>query len=149
MSRCPVLVPPMDTLIGELAAVIGETGVKRRLPQIEVAVGDSAAAIVLRVLEPPGPEDRARFEAFGREHGIDVYLQTGGPGSIEPLAPPRPLGYALPEFDVELEFEPTDFVPINADVNRRQASAAGQPADGRPVQPGLRPFCGAGHFTQP
>lgn len=149
MSRCPVLVPPMDTLIGELAAVIGETGVKRRLPQIEVAVGDSAAAIVLRVLEPPGPEDRARFEAFGREHGIDVYLQTGGPGSIEPLAPPRRLGYALPEFDVELEFEPTDFVQINAEVNRRMVSAAVELADVGSGERVLDLFCGLGNFTLP
>src|SRR5690606_24869289 len=47
MSRCPVLVRPLDTLVGELAELIAGSSLKRRLPQIEVAVGDDAAAIVL------------------------------------------------------------------------------------------------------
>ncbi|MFO7285590.1 MAG: 23S rRNA (uracil(1939)-C(5))-methyltransferase RlmD [Gammaproteobacteria bacterium] len=149
MARCPVLVPPMDTLVGELAELIGATSVKRRLPQIEVAVGDTAAAIVLRVLDPPSSEDRARFAAFGREHGVDVYLQPGGPGSIEPLGEPARLAYTLPEFDVELEFAPTDFIQINGEVNRRMVSAAVELAEVRPGERVLDLFSGLGNFTLP
>src|SRR5690606_25503611 len=85
MSRCPVLVPPLDSLVGELAEMIAGSALKRRLPQIEVAVGDDTAAIVLRVLDRPDAGDRQRFAEFGARHGLDVYLQPGGPGTIEPL----------------------------------------------------------------
>jgi len=149
MSRCPVLVPPFDTLIGELAGMIGESRLKRRLPQIEVAAGDDAAAIVLRVLEIPDGDERRRFAAFGAEHGIDVYLQTGGVGTVEPLGEPRPLRYRLPDFDVTLEFMPTDFIQINAAVNRQMVAAAVELAEVRPDDRVLDLFCGIGNFTLP
>src|SRR5690606_29393059 len=104
---------------------------------------------VLRVLDPPSADDRARFAAFGREHGIDVYLQPGGPGSIQPLGEPARLAYTLPEFDVELEFAPTDFIQINGEVNRRMVSAAVELADVRPGERVLDLFSGLGNFTLP
>ncbi|MBN1238435.1 MAG: 23S rRNA (uracil(1939)-C(5))-methyltransferase, partial [Gammaproteobacteria bacterium] len=70
MSHCPVLVPPMDRAIGDLARAVEASDVKRRLPQAEVAVGDDAAAVVLRVLDAPTAEDRARFAAFGDSLGV-------------------------------------------------------------------------------
>src|SRR5690606_10118668 len=57
MRRCPVLVRPLDTLVGALADMIEQSPLKRRLPQIEVAVGDDAAAIVLRVLDAPDADE--------------------------------------------------------------------------------------------
>ena len=149
MSRCPVLVPPLDTLVGELAELIAGSSLKRRLPQIEVAVGDDAAAIVLRVLDVPNADERRRFAAFGAEHDIDVYLQTGGPGTIEALGEPRPLRYRLADFDVTLEFLPTDFIQINAAVNAQMVAAAVELADVRADDRVLDLFCGLGNFTLP
>src|SRR5690606_29989304 len=53
MARCPVLAPPVGELIGELASLVNATSVRDRVPQIEVAVGDNAAALVFRVLDKP------------------------------------------------------------------------------------------------
>ena len=39
MAHCPVLMPPLDNLLGELALVIERSSVRQRLPQIETAVG--------------------------------------------------------------------------------------------------------------
>ncbi|HEX7081910.1 MAG TPA: 23S rRNA (uracil(1939)-C(5))-methyltransferase RlmD [Gammaproteobacteria bacterium] len=150
MSGCPVLAPPMDTVIGDLADAIAGTFLKRRIPQAEVAVGEHASAIVLRVLEPPGSEDRARLAAFGAERGIDMHVQTGGPGTVEPLGPePRTLTYSLPEFGVTLEFAATDFVQINAAVNERMVSAAVELAGVGPEDRVLDLFCGLGNFSLP
>jgi 23S rRNA (uracil1939-C5)-methyltransferase len=149
MSRCPVLVPPMDTLVGELAEMIQGSRLKRRLPQAEVAVGDSAAAIVLRVLDPPSLDDRARFEAFGAERGIDVYIQPGGPGTIEALCPARELSYGLADFGLTLEFAPTDFIQINAAVNAQMVAAAVSLSQVAPDDRVLDLFCGLGNFTLP
>ncbi len=149
MSRCPVLAAPLDTLIGPLAETIAASRLKKRLPQIEAAVGDEAAAIVLRVLDTPDGAERQRFAVFGAEHELDVYLQTGGPGTIEPLGTPRPLRYRLADFDVTLEFLPTDFIQINAAVNAQMVAAAVELAELRPDDRVLDLFCGLGNFTLP
>ncbi|HEX6996454.1 MAG TPA: 23S rRNA (uracil(1939)-C(5))-methyltransferase RlmD [Gammaproteobacteria bacterium] len=149
MRRCPVLVRPLDTLVGALADMIEQSPLKRRLPQIEVAVGDDAAAIVLRVLDAPDADERRRFAAFGAEHGVDVYLQPGGPGTIAPLGEPHPLRYRLPDFDITLDFLPTDFIQINGAVNAQMVAAAVELADVRPDDRILDLFCGLGNFTLP
>lgn len=150
MSHCPVLVPPFGDVLGELAETIAATAIKRRLPQAEVAVGDDAAALVLRVLDSPGEADRARFADFGARHGIDVYLQPGGPGTIAPLsADARPLRYSLTDFGVTLAFAPTDFIQINAAVNASMVAAAVELAAIRPTDRVLDLFCGLGNFSLP
>ncbi|HEU4617675.1 MAG TPA: 23S rRNA (uracil(1939)-C(5))-methyltransferase RlmD [Gammaproteobacteria bacterium] len=150
MRRCPVLVPPFDSLLGELAAEIEASGVARRLPQIEVAAGDAASAIVLRVLDAPSERDRARFVELGARHGIDVYLQTGGPGTVAPLGPAaETLRYRLDRFDVTLEFAPTDFIQINGFVNARMVEAAVEIADVGPTDRVLDLYCGLGNFSLP
>lgn len=150
MSRCPVLARPLDTALGDLAETIAATSVKARLPQAEVAIGDDRAAVVLRVLDPPSAGDTAGFRGFGDRHGIDVYLQTGGPGTVEPLdGEARRLHYALPEFALELEFEPTDFVQVNREINARLVSAAVDVAAPQAGERVLDLFCGIGNFSLP
>ncbi len=150
MAHCPVLVEPMGSLIGELAEEIAQTSVARRLPQVETAVGDGAAAIVLRVLDAPRAEDRTRFEGFGARHDVDVYLQSGGPGTVAPLRPPaRALDYRLEDFDVTLAFAPTDFIQINAAVNAQMVAAAIELAEPAPGDRVLDLYCGLGNFSLP
>ena len=83
-------------------------------------------------------------------HGVDIWLQPGGPGTVAPFHPKNAtLAYTLPEFDVALPFAPTDFTQVNFGVNRvlvRRALALLAP------QPGERVadfFCGLGNFTLP
>jgi 23S rRNA (uracil1939-C5)-methyltransferase len=149
MARCPVLAPPMDALVGPLAELIGASTLERRVPQVEVAVGDNRAAIVLRVLDPPAPSDLELFKSFGERWGLDVYIQPGGPGTVAPVpgTSPEPLLYRLPFFGLELEFLPTDFVQVNAAVNARLVEAAVEAADLRPTDRVLDLFCGLGNMS--
>ncbi|HEX6997092.1 MAG TPA: 23S rRNA (uracil(1939)-C(5))-methyltransferase RlmD [Gammaproteobacteria bacterium] len=150
MARCLVLVPPMGDLIGELAELIGGSSVRDRVPQIEVAVGDDARALVFRALAEPSAADLERWRAFARRHDVDVYLQRGGPGTVAPLDPPaRPLRYRLPRFDLTLEFAPTDFVQINAHVNAEMVATAVDLARVAPAERVLDLFCGLGNFSLP
>lgn len=149
MRRCPVLVRPMDEAIGPLADVIGASTLKRRLPQAELAVGDGAGALVLRVLDTPSADDEAAFREFGDAYGLDVYLQPGGPGTARPLGAVRVLDYRLAEFGVRLEFAPTDFIQVNAEVNARMVGAAVRAASIEPGDTVLDLYCGIGNFTLP
>lgn len=150
MTHCPVLVPPLDEVLGPLADVIGASTIKRRLPQVEAAVGDVCGALVLRVLDAPTDADEAAFAAFGRQWDLDVYLQPGGPGTAAPIgAEPRVLEYALPRFGVKLRFAPTDFIQVNGEVNEKMVAAAVAAAAIGPEDKVLDLFCGLGNFSLP
>lgn len=149
MHRCPVLVPPLDGLLGELAQLIEGSGLRERLPQIEAAVADDVAALVLRVLETPSAADEALFQAFGARHGIDLYWQRGGPGTIAPLGAVRPLRYRLEPFGLTLEFLPTDFMQVNAAINAELVATAIRLAAVEPTDRVLDLYCGLGNFSLP
>jgi 23S rRNA (uracil1939-C5)-methyltransferase len=149
MARCPVLMPPLDELLGPLAELIAGTSIRERLPQIEAAVGDDASALVLRVLDPPAAADIEAFAAFGARHGVDMYLQPGGPGTVAPIGLARDLRYTLGQFGVTLQFLPTDFVQVNADVNAELVATAVRLADVQPSDGVLDLYCGLGNFSLP
>jgi 23S rRNA (uracil1939-C5)-methyltransferase len=149
MRRCPVLVPPLDGLLGELADLIARTSIRERLPQIEAAVADGVTALVLRVLAAPSEADRELFREFGARHGIDIYLQPGGPGTVAPLGEARPLRYRLEAFGLTLQFLPTDFVQVNAAINAELVATAVRLAAVDPTDRVLDLYCGLGNFSLP
>jgi 23S rRNA (uracil1939-C5)-methyltransferase len=152
MHRCEVLAEPMDGMLDPLAELIGSLSLRARLPQIEVAVADNATALVFRVLERLSTGDVERLREFGERYAIRIHLQTGGPDSIEllwPEPPVDPLYYALPEFDVRVEFEPAGFVQVNGAVNRRLVAAAVELLDPQPADRILDLYCGIGNFSLP
>ncbi len=152
MHRCEVLCHPIDGLIDALSALVAALSIRSRLPQIEVAVADSAVELVFRVLDPPTDDDVVQLRQFGRDHGLRIALQPGGPGSvyrIEPEGDLPPLTYRLPEFDIEIAFDATDFVQINAQINERMVAAAVSLLEVDESHRVLDLYCGIGNFSLP
>ena len=152
MHRCEVLAKPIDGLIDPLSEMIGSLSIRARLPQIEVAVADNAISLVFRVLDPPSDSDLEHFRTFGVEHELRIYLQTGGPDSVtllQPEGPLPPLSYDLPDFDVVIEFEATDFVQVNGAVNRRMVALALELLQPDADERILDLYCGIGNFSLP
>ncbi len=147
---CTVLAAPVGTLCESLGELLGLLTIADRVPQIEVAVGERATVLVLRVLAMPSAGDLDRLRAFAAGHGVEFWLQSGAAATAAPMdAPGSVLDYRLPEFDVTLEFGPLDFVQVNAELNRRmvgQALALLAPVPGDSV---LDLYCGLGNFTLP
>ncbi|MEO5766223.1 MAG: 23S rRNA (uracil(1939)-C(5))-methyltransferase RlmD [Casimicrobiaceae bacterium] len=116
----------------------------------EIVSDPNSYALVMRVLETPTPSDEEKLVAFADAHGVAIWLQTGGPGTVAPFHPKNStLAYALPEFDVALPFAPTDFTQVNFGVNRvlvRRALALLAP---QPSERVADFFCGIGNFTLP
>jgi 23S rRNA (uracil1939-C5)-methyltransferase len=159
LVTCEVLAGPASgplaeqpgLLIDALSGLIGSLSIAARTPQIEVTVSDDELALVLRVLDPPSPEDLEALHAFAQTWQLRVYLQPGGLDSVIALDPERGqlLRYAVPEFDVEIAFLPTDFVQVNAAINRAMIRRA---IDLLELEPGHRVldlFCGLGNFSLP
>ncbi len=151
MTSCEVLPPSISALLPELRRLLGSLSIYQRVPQVEVALGDAASVLVFRLLEPLSDCDEALLRDFAAAHNVHAYVQRGGPETAVPFHPPQPadLYYALPEFDVEIAFEPTDFTQVNHDVNRvlvRRAVGLLQPQRGERV---ADMFCGLGNFSLP
>jgi 23S rRNA (uracil1939-C5)-methyltransferase len=148
IERCEVLSPPVDALIVPLSALITRLSIRERLPQIEVAVADNAVALVLRVLDPPTAADIASLREFEALHGVRFYLQPGGIDSACALSEPaQALLYALPEADLQIEFLPTDFIQVNAGVNRALVAASAQLLQLNGESSLLDLYCGLGNFS--
>lgn len=151
LETCLVLEPMVSALLPALHALIAGLSCPDRIPQIEVAVGANAAALVFRHLVPLTEDDREKLGAFGKNHDIRIYLQPARPDSIAPLWPanPEPLFYRIPAFDVEIRFEPADFIQINSSVNDATVEQAVKLLEPAPDDKVLDLFCGLGNFTLP
>lgn len=154
LERCEVLTAPMDAMIMPLSEMLTTLSIRERLPQIEVAVADNAIALVLRVLDPPSESDLNTLRAFEQAQGVRFYLQPKGLDSVHrlPQVPERtepepPLFYALPQFDLTLEFRPTDFVQVNGAINEALVSRAVELLAPEPDAAVLDLYCGLGNFT--
>jgi 23S rRNA (uracil1939-C5)-methyltransferase len=148
MDSCEVLAGGIGTLIPALSELIGALSIARRVPQVEVAVGDTRSALVFRVMDPPSPADLELLDRFGARHGVDVWLQPGGLDTLRPLREDTPLpSYRLAEFDVEITFLPTDFVQVNHAINEQAVARAVELLAPEPGHRIVDLFCGLGNFS--
>jgi 23S rRNA (uracil1939-C5)-methyltransferase len=149
MDSCEVLPERISALIAPLRAALSATSLTARIPQAEIAVGEGVDVLVLRVLDPPTPDDLERLRAFARAYRVDLYLQPGGPPTLQPFEPAaaRQLFYRLPEFDLALAFQPGDFTQVNQAVNQVLVRRAVALLDPQPGEQVADMFCGMGNFT--
>ncbi len=104
MRECHVVPPKISGLLPALRALVESLSIRTRLPQIELAVGERLTpralaadidaerlvhALVLRILEPLSLSDEAKLVAFADAHGVEFWLQPGGPDTVVPFHPPR------------------------------------------------------------
>jgi len=151
LASCEVLDARVSALLPVLRDLIASLSRPDRIPQIEVAVGDEAVALVFRHVVPLTGDDDRRLAAFGESQGVQVFRQPGPPDQLVPVWPENPpvLVYRLPEFAVEIEFAPTDFIQVNAALNRLMVTQAMRLLDPQPGERLLDLFCGPGNFTLP
>ena len=150
MERCEVLPPKLSALLLPLRELVAGMQQRDRLPQIEVAVGDTVTALVLRHLEPLSEPDAARLRAFAAAHDVQWWLQPKGPDSVHLLDEGgAELAYALPEFGIAMPFKPTDFTQVNHQINGVLVSRALRLLEPQAHERVIDWFCGLGNFTLP
>ena len=156
MRECHVLPSAMSDLLLPLRALVEGLSIRERLPQIEVAIADRGRgrppriALVLRVLVAPNDDDDAALRDFASRHGVQFWLQSAGPDSIQPLvAHDHELSYALPEFGLTMPFRPTDFTQVNPMINGVLVGQAVRLLEPRSGERIADLFCGLGNFSLP
>jgi 23S rRNA (uracil1939-C5)-methyltransferase len=160
LKRCEVLHPRIGERIIDLAELVSGLSIKDQIPQIEVAVGDDKAALVFRHLAEFSAADLDCLEKFGRDNELLIFLQSGGPKTVRCLWPAgglvgeseateTTLSYWLPRYDIEIQFQPTDFIQVNAELNRQMIDHVLALLDPGPDERILDLFCGLGNFSLP
>ena len=150
LSVCHTTLPEIGLKVQALSALVDSLQAREHIPQIEFIAGDQAIALTVRHLAPLVDADKAALAAFGREHGFAIFLQPKGIDSVHPLEGEAPaLSFRLPEWSVELAFEPLDFIQVNARLNGKMIAQALQMLDAQPGERVLDLFCGLGNFTLP
>jgi 23S rRNA (uracil1939-C5)-methyltransferase len=150
IRRCEVLHPSVGERIESLAELVQGLQARERIAQIEVAVGDEVSVLVFRNLDALSSADSQALKDYAQVTGLHIYLQPGGPDSIELLWPQSSqLSYRLPAFSLELRFLPTDFTQVNPAINQPMIEQALSLLQLAPAHRVLDLFCGLGNFTLP
>jgi len=152
LESCDILHPKVSEKWLAIRDCLSALSAHRDIPQIEIAVGDEMTALVLRHLSPLNDIDKALLTQFGQTQQLAIYLQPKGVDSVHPLWLPEgqnELYYRLPDSDVRLHFQATDFIQINVEVNASMVNQAITLLDLQPTDSVLDLFCGLGNFTLP
>ena len=150
IEQCKVLDPRVGQLIMPLRECIGGLSIRSAIPQIEVAAGEQAVVLVFRMLQSPSASDKEALLNFGRQHGVHIYSQLGGPDTVVPLDEDQEkidLYYFLPQEDLKIHFQPLDFTQVNAQINERMVTLALNMLALDTQERVLDLFCGLGNFT--
>lgn len=149
MGECHVVPPFVSAWITPLRTLVNGLSIRERLPQIELAIGESVTVLVLRNLEALTADDEVALRAFADEHGACIWLQPGGPETAAPFHPldAPDLDYLLPEFDLRFRFAPTEFTQVNPGINRVLVRRAVGLLEPGPQDRIADLFCGLGNFS--
>ncbi|MCH2192003.1 MAG: 23S rRNA (uracil(1939)-C(5))-methyltransferase RlmD [Gammaproteobacteria bacterium] len=150
-QQCEVLYPEVSALLTDLRVTLEKTSCNDQIPQVEISVADNATVMIVRHLQTFIQSDLDVLVEFAKRNSVQVFLQPGNLKSVHPLYPekPEPLFYEFKEFDIKVEFLPTDFIQVNGDINDRLVSRAIDLLDLREDDTVLDLFCGVGNFTLP
>ena len=152
IEECPILAGDFATHLPQLKQLLTDCEGRAQISHLELAIGEDNTAIVVRHLQPLSDSDREKWLAFARETGMHLYLQPGGAESAHKVWPDdgsERLRYALPQFDLTLQFHPLDFIQVNFAINRLMVERAVALLDVQPTERVLDLFCGLGNFTLP
>jgi 23S rRNA (uracil1939-C5)-methyltransferase len=152
IDQCHVLAPEVGLAFPELKELIYRLQNRTVIPQIEVAKGDDAVAIIVRHLEPLGDQDVNQLREFCQQRQLHLYLQPGGNDTVHKVWPQdnmQRLSYGLPRYNLDMRFHPNDFTQVNQEINQKMIDRALELMDLNPQDRVLDLFCGLGNFTLP
>lgn len=157
LDSCLVLHPAVGLRFEAIKSLIVNLSIKDAIPQIEIAVGEEAVALVFRHLKPFTTEDLDLLKSFGKENQLSIYLQPGKNDSVHQLYPvltePNDLKNLL-TYSIKIEdrvlnfqFHPLDFIQVNAQINNKMILQAIKWLALSETDTVADLFCGLGNFS--
>ncbi|OGT43782.1 MAG: hypothetical protein A3F13_08450 [Gammaproteobacteria bacterium RIFCSPHIGHO2_12_FULL_40_19] len=151
LDACEILHPAIGRKIKALGELFMQCEMKSHIAQIEVAIGDNAAAIVIRHMVELPQIDIDKLIHFARDNDLHLYFQPKGPNTIHPIFPENPdeLFYEIPDHQIKMVFKPSQFTQINQAINLKMINRALELLDLQKTDRALDLFCGIGNFSLP
>ena len=150
MQSCEVLHESVGKKLEAFQKMMYGMDSRDSTPQIEVAVGDEATALIIRHLKPLSASDQQKWVDFAKENNYQLYLQPKGPDTVHCIYPENPeLYYQHESFETKVQFGPQDFFQVNSSINRQMVPRAVELLKLTGKERVLDLFCGLGNFTLP
>lgn len=147
IDHCPVLNEKLNQVISLLNEGLQDVENVRNITHAEVVMGDDEGALTLRTKKRLPDELISTLTAAVEDIQLKLYLDDGK--QAQPAAEPAQLNYALSDHDISLNFEPGDFLQVNAAVNTQMIQRAIDWLELQKDDRVLDLFSGIGNFTLP
>ncbi|MFT4021813.1 MAG: 23S rRNA (uracil(1939)-C(5))-methyltransferase RlmD [Acinetobacter sp.] len=152
LDDCPVLDQQLDQQLPQLKQLLQSLAGKADIGHIELAMGDTEIALLVRHTAPLSKADRQKLQDFALQNAWQLYLQSGSAETLQRVdqhnAEMR-LHYQLTDFNVKFSFSPLDFTQVNSTVNQQMINLACELLDLQKGERVLDLFCGLGNFSLP
>ncbi|MDO6527666.1 23S rRNA (uracil(1939)-C(5))-methyltransferase RlmD [Motilimonas sp. 1_MG-2023] len=145
---CPVLAPQLDTLIEPVHQLLQQLSIVEKLGHIAFYLAEQGPALLLRHLKPLTKADEQRLVTFAQQHHVLWFLQ-GNDNQIQALHHQICLNYALPQWQLKIDFAPNNFIQVNDQVNQKMIAQALEWLDVQPEDRVIDLFAGLGNFSLP
>jgi len=170
IEHCVVLDPRAGNSLSDFRELVASLSIRQHIPQIEIAMGDCTAALVMRHMVAFTEDDLVKLRLFGEQFNFEIYLQPDDASTVHKIWPENTIDrlyftLSLPELspskylssengevkqkELNLAFHPTDFTQVNSGVNRKMIIRALEWLDIQSTDRVLDLFCGLGNFTIP
>ena len=146
IDDCLVLMPSLRSIFRALPSLLSTLQNPQLIGHFELFSGSSDVLLV-RHTAPLSSDDVQALRAFTQAHQCQLWLQ--GKGEPQPDQPGQLVYSDLPEWQLQLPYQPGGFTQVNAYINSRMIRQA---LDWLAVPAGtavLDLFCGMGNFSLP
>ena len=152
IQQCNVLDQTLSESLPELRKLLESLTGKAHIGHIELAMGDTEVALLIRHLDELNVSDVNQLRQFTLLKGWQLYLQPKGAESlhrVDDAQAPMRLHYSLDDFAVKFAFSPLDFTQVNSAVNAQMILLACELLQLQQGERVLDLFCGLGNFSLP
>lgn len=152
IQQCNVLDQTLSESLPELRKLLESLTGKAHIGHIELAMGDTEVALLIRHLDELNVSDVNQLRQFTLLKGWQLYLQPKGAESlhrVDDAQAPMRLHYSLDDFAVKFAFSPLDFTQVNSAVNAQMIHLACELLQLHQGERVLDLFCGLGNFSLP
>lgn len=146
VDACIILVPELQPVFAGLSALLNDFKQPQGLGHIELFSGNSNA-LLLRHTQALHADDLALLRAYCAEHQVQLWLH--GIGEPQSDQAGQTLSYTLAAHDLQIAYQPGDFIQVNAQMNEAMIDQALSWLAPQSDERILDLFCGLGNFALP
>lgn len=150
VHHCPILVPELDQSLSEIRELLCSLKGGADIGHIELIDALPSPALLIRHTAPLAELDVDALKKYVMKKKWQLFLQPDSAASVHRIDThdgQEALHYTFAQDNLKFNFEPSDFIQVNATVNEQMVNLACQLLDLKQGDSVLDLFCGLGNFS--